>query len=205
MRTRIKICGVTDPNIARVAADAGADAIGLMFHPPSTRHLAFENAAVIRRALPLFVKTVAVMVNPTLEFVRSMIAQVAPDYLQFHGTEDADFCSAFGKPYIKALRVSADTDLARLEARYSSACSILLDTHVTGCDGGSGKVFNWQQANYGANLPLILAGGLTPENVGDAIKQTTPYAVDVSSGVERDGVKVREKIYLFCEKVADCR
>ena len=210
MRTRIKICGVTDPDTARVAVAAGADAIGLIFHPPSERHLEPARAAAICRAVGPFVSTVAVMVNPTAECVREIIEQVNPDQLQFHGEEPADFCAAFGKPYIKALRVAPDVNvrkaLRETELRYESARGILLDTHASDRYGGTGTAFDWSQVGGGGRgggvaMPLILAGGLTPENAAKALAEVAPYGVDVSTGVESAGRKDPEKIRRFCQIV----
>ena len=205
MRTRIKICGMTDPDSARVAVAAGADAIGLIFHPPSARHLELAHAAVICRAVAPFVATVAVMVNPSDEQVREIIQQVNPSHLQFHGEEPADFCAAFGKPYIKTLRVAEGADLPEqvkeIESRYPSAQGILLDTHTTDSYGGTGTTFDW--GHCAGVMPLLLAGGLTPENVGEALARMAPYGVDVSSGVESNGRKDAVKIRQFCQKVND--
>lgn len=205
MRTRIKICGVTDPDTARVAVAAGADAIGLIFHPPSERHLQPARAAAICRVVGPFVSTVAVMVNPTAECVKGIIEQVNPSHLQFHGEEPADLCAAFGKPYIKTLRVVPGADLGKelreTEARYESARGILLDTHASDRYGGTGTAFDWGQVSGGGTMPVILAGGLTPENVAGALTEVAPYGVDVSTGVESDGRKDPEKIRRFCQTV----
>lgn len=211
MRTRIKICGVTDPGVAQTAVAAGADAIGLIFHPPSACCLELEQAAAICRAPGVgpFVSTVAVLVNPSAERVTAIIERVNPSHLQFHGDEPADFCAGFGKPYIKALRVADDADAdgahhsdwAERAARYPSAHGILLDTHVHNAYGGTGATFDWRLARNGGNdKPLILAGGLTPENVAEAVALVAPYAVDVRSGVETDGRKDAEKIRRFCRQ-----
>ncbi|MGR3914415.1 MAG: phosphoribosylanthranilate isomerase [Gammaproteobacteria bacterium] len=209
MRTRIKICGITDPATARIAAQAGADAIGLVFHGPSARALELAQGAEIARAAAPFVTTVAVMVNPAAEWVREIIARVSPACLQFHGDEAADFCAAFGLPYLKALRIGGDGDggggdacPAASETRYASAHGILLDTAHAEMAGGSGVSFDWNLANYGGKLPLILAGGLTAHNIGEAITRVRPYGVDVSSGVESDGRKDAEKIRRFCGAAA---
>ena len=202
---------MTDPGVAQTAVAAGADAIGLIFHPPSACCLELEQAAAICRAPGVgpFVSTVAVLVNPSAERVTAIIERVNPSHLQFHGDEPADFCAAFGKPYIKALRVADDadaagTDWAERAARYPSAHGILLDTHVHNAYGGTGATFDWRLArhdgNDGNDKPLILAGGLTPENVAEAVALVAPYAVDVRSGVETGGRKDAEKIRRFCRQ-----
>ncbi len=204
MRTRIKICGVTDPDTARVAVAAGADAIGLIFHPPSKRHLELAQAAAICRAVAPFVSTVAVMVNPTAEFVRAIVEQVEPDCLQFHGEESPDFCTGFGRPYLKAVRMAPGVDWLDAARRHSSARGILLDTHEDEQYGGTGATFDWGRVRCGGDTdlpPLILAGGLRLENIAEALAQVRPYGVDVSSGVERDGHKDAELIRRFCQKV----
>ncbi len=213
VRTRIKICGVTDPDTARAAVAAGADAIGLIFHPPSARHLQLAQAARIRRAAGPFVATVAVMVNPDAAQVDEIIAQVQPSCLQFHGEEPPDFCAGFGLPYLKAVRITGtgtgagtetgkeEADLPALESRYGSAQGILLDTHAPDQYGGTGVPFDWARARYGGRLPLILAGGLSADNVAEALAEVAPYGVDVSTGVETDGRKDPEKIRQFCQKV----
>ncbi|MGR3984183.1 MAG: phosphoribosylanthranilate isomerase [Gammaproteobacteria bacterium] len=203
MRTRIKICGITDSATARIAAQAGADAIGLVFHPPSARALELAQAAEIARAAAPFVATVAVLVDPAAEWVREIIARVSPSCLQFHGGEPPDFCAAFGLPYLKALRIGGDNaDLPAAEARYASARGILLDTAHADMAGGGGIPFDWKLANYAGKLPLILAGGLDAHNIGAAIEQVRPYGVDVSSGVESGGRKDAEKIRRFCAAAA---
>lgn len=208
MRTRIKICGVTDPDTAAAAVAAGADAIGLVFHPPSARHVQLAQAAAIAGAAGPFVATVAVLVNPDAATVRVIVKQVRPGYLQFHGEESDEFCAGFGVPYIKALRVKSgagDGDLSAAAAEFPNARALLLDTHRDGVYGGSGETFDWRRADYGGKLPLILAGGLQADNVAAAIAQVRPFAVDVSSGVEVDGEAGRkdaDKIRAFCRAVA---
>ena len=190
-----------EPGIAQEAVAAGADAIGLIFHPPSPRHLTLSQAAAICRAVGPFVTTVAVMVNPEAAQVREIIEGVNPGHLQFHGEEPADFCAAFGKPYIKTLRVAPAADLPKAlretERRYGSARGILLDTHAADRYGGTGERFDWARIP-GSSMPLILAGGLTPENVAEALGEVAPFGVDVSSGVESEGCKDPEKIRRFC-------
>lgn len=200
-RTRIKICGLTSESAALAACVAGADAIGLMFYPPSSRNLEIEQAARIRAVLPVFVDAIAVVVNLQAEEVRQIIERVGVSMIQFHGEETDEFCRAFGRPYIKALRVADGTDLRAAEAAYPGAAAILLDTHVRDVYGGSGMRFDWRLANYGGSKPIILAGGLTADNVGEAIAVAQPYGVDVSSGVETNGTKDIDKIKQFCQRV----
>ena len=197
-RTRIKICGITSPELATIACAAGADAIGLMFFDPSSRHLEIEQARAIRACVTPYVTSVAVMVNPDIDYVRAIINQVGVGQLQFHGEEDNAFCESFGLPYVKALRVAEDTDLKAAERKYPGCSGILLDTHLPGLYGGSGKTFDWNKARFGAEKPLILAGGLVAKNVAEAISTTRPYGVDVSSGVETNGIKDPAKIRQFC-------
>ena len=204
MRTRIKICGITSPEIARHAVDAGADAIGLMFYPNSSRYLTIDQAIEInRKALP-FVAQVGVFVNPEKQVMDSILSAVHLDYLQFHGEESPDYCASFGKPYIKAIRVSASTNLLALEKQYQDAAGLLLDSHISDRYGGTGKTFEWRQAQYGGQKPIILAGGLTADNVQDAIAAAGPYGVDVSSGVETEAMKEPAKIIKFCQNVNRC-
>lgn len=211
MKTRIKICGVGDAGTLAVAVAAGADAVGLVFHPPSHRHLSLAAAAAVASAAPPLVATVAVMVNPDADEVAAIIEHVAPTLLQFHGEEPAAFCASFGLPYIKTLRVAADKNLSaalKKHARdYATAAGVLLDTHADDRYGGTGEVFDWSRVRDGdgdGDLPLILAGGLTADNVADAVATVAPFAVDVSSGVETGGVKDAIKIKKFCAAVRDC-
>ena len=201
MRTRIKICGITDVDNATVAAAAGADAIGLVFHRPSSRFVELEQAALIRRTLAPFVAGVAVLVNPDADWVDQIIAQVNPTHLQFHGAETPEFCASFNKPYIKAVPITDKTDLAAVETRHRNAQGLLLDTHSVDVAGGSGRTFDWRYAQYESTLPVMLAGGLTADNVHCALLQVAPFAVDVSSGVETDGRKDADKILRFCRAV----
>ena len=201
MRTRIKICGISNTDIAQHAAQAGADAIGLMFYAPSTRHISIEHARTIPSFLPSFVSSVGVFVDPDPDYVQQVLSSVKLDYLQFHGNEDAQFCRSFSLPYIKVLRVSESIDLKRQEDKYPDASSILLDTYSDSHYGGTGESFNWDKSRYGGNKPVLLAGGLTSENIADAMKAALPYGVDVSSGVETDGVKDKLKITEFCNNV----
>ncbi|MYF30890.1 MAG: phosphoribosylanthranilate isomerase [Gammaproteobacteria bacterium] len=184
-RTRVKICGVTTPTDARAAADAGADAVGINFHPPSPRSVGPLMAAEIATALPPFVAVVGVFVDPDADRVRRILDRVRLDGLQFSGDESAEFCRAFGLPYIKVAGMASDFDFAAFEARYPDAQAFLLDTHDDDLAGGTGRPFDWS-IWPDSDRRLILAGGLDPDNVAAAIAATHPYAVDVASGVEGD-------------------
>ncbi|NKB64740.1 MAG: phosphoribosylanthranilate isomerase [Gammaproteobacteria bacterium] len=195
---RVKVCGIMTPDIAAHTVKAGADALGLMFYEPSKRHLTPDQAHGICRQVEPFVAKVGVVVNPDADYLHAILDRVSLTHLQFHGEESAEFCRSFGLPYIKSVRVSGEVNLLEYESVYPDASGILLDTYVKDFHGGTGKTFDWQRANYGGKKPIILAGGLNPENISDAIKTATPYGVDVSSGVEVDGVKNLRKITDFC-------
>ena len=201
LRTRIKICGMTDPDAARIAAAAGADAIGLIFYEPSHRHLSLDQAAAIRGSLPPMVDSVAVVVNPDPDYVRAILERVGPSMLQFHGEETDEFCAGFGLPYLKTVRVSGQTDPAPRERDYPRCHGILLDTFVPDKYGGSGVRFDWSRADYGGTKPVILAGGLDVDNVREALETVRPYGVDVSTSLETGGVKDPDKIVAFCRRV----
>ncbi len=204
MRTRIKLCGFKTLDTVDAAIDAGADAIGFNLYAPSVRSIDLQTLAALTQRVPAFVSTVALFVNPTLDEVRAAIAAARIDLLQFHGVESPEFCTQFGRPYMKALAVDEGFDLLKSRQTYSTAAALLLDTPSAG-HGGSGKTFNWQLINNtantaGVNVPrLVLSGGLTAANVADAINAVHPFAVDVSSGVESSrGVKDVKLIYEFC-------
>ena len=205
-RTRIKICGLKTTEHIDDAVDAGADAIGFVLYPPSARNVSLADAAALTRHVPAFVTTVALFVNPTESEVRDAMNHARIDLLQFHGDEPRDFCESFARPYMKAFPVADGFDLLESWKQYSSASALLLDTPSAG-HGGSGKTFNWQlisQPNRKSESAarLVLSGGLTPANVGDAMRAVRPFAVDVSSGVEvTRGVKSSELIYEFCRAV----
>ncbi len=183
-RTRVKICGITRKEDAIKAAELGVDALGFVFYAKSPRNIEIDQAQAIIRALPGFVTTVALFLNPHEDLVKQVLAQTDIDCLQFHGTETATFCESFEKPYIKALGIDGVKDINALCAGYSGARSVLLDSHGAGKAGGTGTTFNWDSIPQGLRSNIILAGGLTPDNVGVAIQQIKPFAVDLSSGVE---------------------
>jgi phosphoribosylanthranilate isomerase len=196
MQTKVKICGLTSVADALAAAEGGADMIGLMFYDGSPRHITLAQATDITRALPPFVLKVGVFVNPEPAQVLEAIAACGLNLLQFHGDEDSAFCTQFGVMSVKALRVQSAESLPTLANFHTDA--FLLDAHSKSGLGGTGEKFNWDLAieaqKYGK--PIFLAGGLTPENVADAVRQVRPFAVDVSSGVEavpgkKDAAKVR--------------
>jgi phosphoribosylanthranilate isomerase len=202
MRTRVKICGITREDDAQVAVDCGADAIGLVFYAASPRAVSLEQAARIARQLPAFVTCVGLFVNPRIEEVQDVLAQVPLDCLQFHGEEPAELCEQFARPYIKAIRVAAHTDITHLAQQYAQARAVLLDTYVKDIPGGTGQRFDWDRIPAECPKPVILAGGLTPSNVASAIQQVRPYAVDVSGGVEQHkGIKDPAKIRQFIAEV----
>ncbi|VXB98645.1 N-(5'-phosphoribosyl)anthranilate isomerase [Pseudomonas sp. 8AS] len=195
---RSKICGITRVEDALAAAAAGADAIGLVFYAKSPRAVSVAQARQIIAALPPFVTTVGLFVDAGRDELRQILAQVPLDLLQFHGDERAEQCEGHGRPYIKALRVKAGDDVAAQVARYPGAAGVLLDTFVEGVPGGTGLAFDWSLVPADLSKPVILAGGLTPENVAAAIARVRPYAVDVSGGVESaKGIKDADKIRAF--------
>jgi phosphoribosylanthranilate isomerase len=203
MRVRVKICGITRPADAEVAARAGADAVGLVFHPPSSRCVDIAAAREIAAAVGPFVSTVALFVNPTREVVEAVVSGMRPDLLQFHGDEPASFCERFGVPYLKSLPVGVRAlEVADL-AVHPAARALLLDTLDPQRHGGTGRSFDWSLVPGHRSRPLILAGGLDAANVTAAIGALRPWAVDVSSGVESaPGRKDPGKIEDFMRAVA---
>jgi phosphoribosylanthranilate isomerase len=196
MNVKVKICGITSVEDALGAVDAGADALGLMFYASSPRCVTLERAAKIIRELPPFVARVGVFVDPTEDEVRRAIADCGIDTLQFHGEEPPEFCRRFGLKTIKAFRIR-DRESLQASAAYPDQ-AWLLDSFVAGKPGGTGERFNWDIAREATQRSrrVILAGGLTPENAADAVREVRPYALDVSSGVEsapgrKDVAKVR--------------
>ncbi len=198
MRTRIKICGITRAEDARAAAELGADAIGLVFYAPSPRNVDPEQARAIIAAVPPFVTIVGLFVDPARDQVESALRACPLDLLQFHGDEAPDFCAGFGLPYIKAARVRAGADLVQCLSPYRAARGWLLDAYHDRLYGGTGESFDWNLIPRGLARPVILSGGLTPDNVGAAVRRVRPWAVDVSSGVEAaKGIKDAAKIAAF--------
>ena len=201
MPPRIKICGLTRSDDLHSAVQAGADALGLVFYPPSPRCVDLPTAARLARAVPPFVSMVGLFVNAEPAVLRSTLATVPIHLLQFHGEEDEGYCRQFDRPYIKAARVRPGMDLLQYAASFPSAQAILLDAFVDGF-GGGGKVFDWNLIPPSLPKALILSGGLDAGNVGEAIVRVRPAAVDVSSGVEADkGIKDVEKIHAFVSAV----
>ena len=199
--TRIKICGITRPEDARAAADAGADAIGLVFYAGSPRAVDVHQAQAIVDALPPFVNAVGLFVDAPLEAIDRVLQQVPLDMLQFHGDESPAFCASPGRPWYKALRMQPGADIASLAAAYPDARALLLDSFKQGVPGGTGEAFDWSQVPA-LDRPLILAGGLNPDNVAAAVLSVAPAAVDVSGGVEQSpGLKDPALINAFCAAV----
>ena len=202
MRTRVKICGITSVADGLAAARHGADAIGLIFYPPSPRLVTLARAREIASGLPPFVARVAVFVNPAAAEVEEVIRACRPDLLQFHGEESADFCRAFGVPYLRSLRVRVGVDLLESLSPFGDAAGWLLDAYRQELYGGTGEAFDWDLIPRGLTRPVILSGGLDGGNVGAAIRRVRPWAVDVSSGVEAEkGVKDERRIAEFMEAV----
>ena len=202
MRVRVKICGITRIEDALVAVENGADAIGLVFYAASPRNVTISQAQQIANQIPAFVSVVGLFVNAEAGFINDVIANVKLDLLQFHGDETPEECAQYTLPFIKAIRVKADTNLVQCSNDFSSAKALLLDTYTEGVAGGTGHVFDWTLIPKRLAKPLILAGGLTVDNVAQAIAKVGPYAVDVSGGVELSkGIKDAAKIAAFMEQV----
>jgi phosphoribosylanthranilate isomerase len=205
MRTRVKICGISGCEDAKLVVDAGVDAVGLVFYEKSPRFVSFEVAAEIRQVIPAFVSRVALFKDAEQAMIESVLERVEIDLIQFHGSETADYCEQFNRPYIKALGMKgAEHDVSYLLAnveKYQSAKALLLDGHAPGEAGGSGESFDWASI-AAVDKPIVLAGGLTPDNVKQAINLAQPFAVDVSSGVESSpGIKDKDKVAAFMKQV----
>jgi phosphoribosylanthranilate isomerase len=202
MRTRVKICGFTRAEDARQAALCGADAVGLVFYPPSPRNVDIEQALRIVGALPAFTTVVGLFVDEEDARIREILRHVPIDCLQFHGDETPAACRKYRKAYIKAVRVRPGTDIAELARQYHDAAGLLLDAWHPDAKGGTGSLFDWAMIPGQCGLPIILAGGLNPENACDAVRTVKPYALDVSSGVEAaKGVKDAAKVAAFLAEV----
>ena len=201
MKTRIKICGLTREEDVDAAVAAGADALGFVFYPPSPRYVTAQRAVELVRRIPPFVEVVGLFVNEPPEVVQAVCAALPISILQFHGDEDAAYCRQFSRPYLRAARVRPELDLVVFAGSFPDARGLLLDAFVEGY-GGGGHVFDWTLIP--PDLPgfLVLSGGLTAANVGDAIRRVRPVAVDVSSGVEMGkGIKDHSKIAAFVAAV----
>jgi len=197
MAVRVKICGITRLQDLHDACNAGADALGFVFYEPSPRHVTIAAAAALVRELPPFVQSVGLFVNAEPAFIESVLQAVPLDLLQFHGDETPADCARFNRPYLKAVRVNRETDLLKYAADFDSARGLLLDAYVAGVPGGTGERFDWSLIPVNLTKPVVLSGGLTPDNIADAVQRVRPWAVDVSSGVEAammlDGVSVATK------------
>ena len=201
-RTRVKICGITRTKDARAVVDSGADALGLVFYPDSPRYVSIDQAREIAAAVAPFVTLTGLFVNAEPDAVSAVLDAVPLGLLQFHGTESNAQCNGFGLPFIKSIAMRAGIDVLSDMERYPDAAGLLLDSWQPQLHGGSGVAFDWNRVPDVAGMPVILAGGLTVDNVAAAIRQVRPYAVDVSSGVESArGIKSAEKIHAFMREV----
>ncbi len=197
---RVKICGITSIEQALAIAKLGADAIGLVFYEKSPRYVTIATAQAMVAALPPFVSSVGLFVNHDKDTVEDVLQQIPLDYLQFHGDEPPEFCGQFNRPYIKAVRVKEGIDLVQYAVEFKKAKALLVDAYLDGIPGGTGKTFDWRLIPQELPLPVILSGGLTPNNVKEAIKAVMPWAVDVSSGVEQSpGIKDIDKCHAFIQ------
>lgn len=202
-RTRIKICGITQPDDAAYAVAAGVDAIGLVFYPKSPRAVSAAQAQAIVSKVPGFVTVTGLFVDASAAYIWQHLEAIPLGLLQFHGNESVHFCEQFKRPYIKAIRVRPGMDIRAAIGQYKTACGILLDSYQPGVPGGTGICFDWQAIPDDLDQPLIIAGGLNPANVQQAIQSLQPFAVDVSGGVEKSkGVKDHQKILAFVREVA---
>jgi len=198
---KIKICGFTNAQNAYDASMLGIDAIGLVFYEKSPRHVEVERALEIVQALPPFINRVGLFVNADSHFIDEVLCEVPLDTLQFHGDETPEECAQYAMPFMKALRVNEQTNISQVADNYHQASGLLLDAFNKDAYGGTGESFDWSLAKVNIDLPIILAGGLNPDTVASAIAQVGPYAVDVSSGVEREkGIKDIEKIKQFIKQ-----
>lgn len=195
---RVKICGITSVADAQLAVEAGADAIGMVFYPSSPRAVTIDQARLIAQSIGPFVTVVGLFVDAEKAFIEEVLAKVSLHVLQFHGDESHDFCESFQRPYLKAIRMRPDLDVEKAIANYPNASGILLDAYRPGIPGGTGETFDWQRVPKNSTKPIVLAGGLTPENVSKAINTTQVFGVDVSGGVESSpGKKDAQKVQTF--------
>lgn len=202
MRTRVKICGITRVQDARSAVDNGADAIGLVFYPDSPRYVSIDQAQEIATEVAPFVSIVGLFVNASPASIRAVLENVPLGLLQFHGLETNLECTRYGVPFIKSVAMKPGVDLTAQVAAYPDAAGLLLDTWQPQVHGGGGEPFDWDRIPDRLPVPVILAGGLAPDNVAAAIQRVRPYAVDVSSGVESSkGIKSADKISAFMKGV----
>ena len=202
LRTRVKICGITQLDDALAAIHYGADALGFVFYEKSPRFLNVQAAQAIFNNIPPFISKVALFVNADHNYVSEALDKLSIDVLQFHGDEDEAFCTSFNKPYLKAIRMRDTTNLNNIADTYSSASGLLLDAFDSAQYGGTGQTFNWNLVPKQCNLPIILAGGLNTQNVYAAVQNTGVYGVDVSSGVEKSkGAKDHLLIKQFMHEV----
>lgn len=204
MRTRVKICGITRVDDAAAVARAGADAFGLVFDPNSPRHVALDQAAALARAAAPFITVVGLFVDAEPARIREVLSRVRVTLLQFHGSETPEQCRVYNIPYMKAVRMQEGADLHAQARAYDDAAALLLDAYVPNVAGGSGQTFDWTRVPRDLARPVVLAGGLNPGNVAQAIRTAHPYAVDVSSGVEAaKGIKDAGKIESFISAVRE--
>ncbi len=201
-RVRVKYCGITRPCDAQFAASLGVDAIGLVFYERSPRAIDIAQAQDLVAVLPPFVTKVGLFVNERPARIEYVLDRVPLDLLQFHGDESPAECGRYARRYLKAVRMHAGVDLLAVARVYEHAAGLLVDSHVEGIYGGTGESFDWGLVKARIGLPLVLAGGLTPENVALAIRTVVPYGVDVSGGIESaKGIKDQEKMYAFMKGV----
>ena len=201
-RVKVKICGITCPEDALVASKLGVDAIGMVFFRESPRAIDFDAAIQIASVLPPEISKVGLFVDAGESEVRDTLNAVPLDILQFHGDEEPEYCNGFSMPFIKAVKMQENVEIDTMAEKYGMGSALLLDTHVAGLHGGTGKSFDWSKVPPSLPIPVILAGGLNPDNVFDAIRQVMPYAVDVSGGVESvKGKKDSSKMKAFVEQV----
>ena len=205
-RVRVKFCGITRADDARHAADLGADAIGLIFYPPSPRAVDVSRAVDVLSAVPAMMTTVGVFVNPSADELDAVLSRVPLDLLQFHGDESAQTCARSSRPWMKALSMREGVDVANMATHYAGARALLLDTFSKERRGGIGRTFDWGLIPVNlpeiVDMPIVLAGGLSTDNVAQAIRAVNPHAVDANGGVESaPGIKDHKKMTAFMQEV----